>query len=139
MAALDPARAKAVGELRAILHSNLPEGCEEQIGDMPGYVVPLRLYPPGVSYAGRTPGPYTSFASLKNFIALHHFGLYVDRQLLEWFVAPHPKHVNTKLDMGKSCIRFKKPEHIPLQLIAELAAQRSVEEWIAAYERVVKR
>lgn len=78
-----------------------------------------------------------SFASLKNYIALYHFSMYVDAKLMAWFVGEYPKHVSTRLDMGKSCIRFKKPEQIPFELIAQLSTKRDVEKWVASYEEGV--
>jgi uncharacterized protein YdhG (YjbR/CyaY superfamily) len=64
-----------------------------------------------------------------------HIGLYADDKLLEWFTAEFPKHSNTKLDMGKSCIRFKKPEQIPFELIAQLAKKVTPNNWIETYVR----
>ena len=66
-------------------------------------------------------------------------GIYADKELHDWFVAEYPKHVKTKLDMGKSCIRFKKPEAIPFELIGQLAAKMTPQDWIAAYENGLKR
>lgn len=139
IAALEPTRASAVGQLRDVISANLPAGFEEQMASMPGYVVPLDVYPPGYHTSANTPLPYISFASQKGFIALYHFGIYVDRELLAWFEREYPKHMSTKLDMGKSCIRFRKPEKIPYALIAELVAMRSVEEWVSCYEEAMGR
>ncbi len=139
IAALEPARESAVRELREAIVNYLPAGFEERMTTIPNYVVPLKLYPPGYHTKASTPLPYLSFASQKGFIALYHFGIYVDRELMDWFVAEYPKHVSTKLDMGKSCIRFKKPEQIPIALISELVAKRSVKEWIASCERALGR
>ena len=65
---------------------------------------------------------------------MHHMGMYGDPKLVKWFSDEYPKHSSTKLDMGKACIRFKKPEHIPFKLIAELASKISPQQWIAFYE-----
>lgn len=139
IAALEPAREAAVRKLREAIVNNLPKGFEEQMTAMPSYVVPLELYPPGYHTKADTPLPYISFASTKGAIALYHFGIYVDRELMDWFVEEYSKHVSTKLDMGKSCIRFKNPEKIPFNLIAELVAKRSVKQWIASYEKALGR
>ena len=80
-----------------------------------------------------------NIASQKNFIAFYHMGIYANPDLLSWFVAEYPKHVKTKLDMGKSCIRFKKPEQIPFELLGELVKKMSPEDWIALYEKNYKK
>ena len=80
-----------------------------------------------------------SFASQKNFIAVYHMGVYADKDLLEWFTSEYSKRCKTKLDMGKSCIRFKKAEQIPFDLIGELASKMTVQQWIDIYESNVKR
>ena len=65
-------------------------------------------------------------------------GIYAKPELLEWFVGEYPKHCNTKLDMGKSCLRFKKMEDIPFDLLAELISRMTVDEWISIYEKDIK-
>jgi hypothetical protein len=77
-------------------------------------------------------------ASQKNFISLHHMGIYSDPKLLAWFKKEWPKHVDTRLDMGKSCIRFKKVETIPYELIGQLAAKMTVKDWVSRYTKHVK-
>lgn len=106
---------------------------------MLGYVVPHSLYPAGYHCDPKTPLPFLAIASQKNFIALYHMGIYAKPELLKWFTTEYPKHSTAKLDMGKSCIRFKKPEHIPYTLIAELAKKMTVKDWIATYEMNLKR
>lgn len=101
---------------------------------MPTWVVPFERYAAGYHCPPRQPLPFLSIASQKNFIALYHMGLYADPVLYQWFVGEYPKHVPTKLDMGKSCIRFKKPEHLPFELIAELVSRMDAETWIGIYE-----
>jgi len=139
IAELDEPRKKAMHLLRNVITESLPAGFEEQMQSMPSYVVPLAAYPTGYHVAKNTPLPFISIASQKNFIALYHFGIYVDEKLMEWFRAEYPRHMTTKLDMGKSCIRFKKPEQMPLQLIAELCAKRDASQWIASYEQARNR
>ncbi len=135
IASIDSNRQQAVHTLRRTIVDNLPAAFEELMSSMPSYVVPLALFPEGYHCTANTALPFMSFAAQKNFVALYHFGLYVDQELLKWFVAEYPKHVKTKLDMGKSCIRFRKPEQIPFELIAELCAKRSVDDWISCYSR----
>ena len=78
-------------------------------------------------------------ASQKNFVALHHMGMYANPELLEWFVTEYPKHSSKKLDMGKSCVRFKKMEDIPFELIGELVTKMSVQDWVDLYEKNYKK
>ena len=106
---------------------------------MLGYSVPHKIYPPGYHCDPKLPLPFVGMASQKNFIAFYHMGIYAMPDLLKWFVAEYPKHSTAKLDMGKSCIRFKKPEHIPYKLIGELMKKVSVEKWIEVYEKNLKR
>lgn len=124
-----------MARLRETIRSNLPAGFEEVMtGTMPGYVVPLETYPAGYHTGKNVPLPFVSFAALKNHIALYHFGLYVDATLMDWFQSAWSDYTDDKLDMGKSCIRFRKPERIPHELIAALMQQRSVQDWIACYD-----
>ena len=106
--------------------------------NMPSYVVPHSVYPNGYHCAPELPLPFLGMASQKNFIALYHMGIYADKKFMTWFQKEWPKHVKTKLDMGKSCIRFKKMEAIPYELIGELVARMSMEEWITVYEKNFK-
>ena len=98
-------RTAAISKLRDTVKSNLPEGFEEGINyKMIGYYVPHSSYPAGYHCNPKDPLPFINIASQKNFVALYHSGIYADKKLLDWFVAEYPKHVKTKLDMGKSCI-----------------------------------
>jgi uncharacterized protein YdhG (YjbR/CyaY superfamily) len=128
-------RKDALKKLRATILKNIPNGFVEQITyGMIGYVVPHSIYPNGYHCTPELPLPFISFASQKNFIAIYHMGIYANPELLNWFVTEYPKHSTQKLDMGKSCIRFKKANQIPFELIAELAQKMSVQEWITCYE-----
>jgi hypothetical protein len=121
--------------LRDVIKTNLPKGFEEAMSyGMLGFVVPHSIYPKGYHCDPKLPLPFISLASQKNFIALYHMGIYADENLLNWFIAEYPKHCKTKLDMGKSCIRFKKMDDIPFELIGELAKRVSVTDWIKKYE-----
>jgi Domain of unknown function (DU1801) len=106
---------------------------------MISYVVPHNLYPMGYHCDAKQPLPFISIGSQKNYIALHHLGIYADAELVAWFQNEYPKHSKTKLDMGKGCIRFKNISQIPLPLIAELAAKWTPEKWIEVYEKAFKK
>ncbi|MES2691706.1 MAG: DUF1801 domain-containing protein [Bacteroidota bacterium] len=132
-------RKEALNQLRKSIKKNLPKGFKEEMGyGMVGYVVPHSLYPPGYHCDPKLPLPFLGFASQKNMISFYHMGIYADKELLNWFQAEYPKHSKTKLDMGKSCIRFKKPEQIPFDLIAELVSKMTPQNWIEVYEQAFK-
>ncbi|MCD6069036.1 MAG: hypothetical protein K0S33_3862 [Bacteroidetes bacterium] len=140
MDSLPDDRKKAMTELRKVIKKNLPKGFKESMGyGMLGYAVSHSVYPDGYHCDPKVPLPFMSIASQKNFIAVYHMGMYADKKLLDWFVGEYPKHSKTKLDMGKSCIRFKKPDQIPFELIGELASKMTAEEWISVYEKNLKR
>ncbi len=140
LAQLPDSRKKAVSELRKVIKKNLPNGFKEGMGyGMAGYSVPHSQYPAGYHCNPKLPLPFMGFASQKNFIALYSMALYCNPKLLEWFTTAYAKAGVGKLDMGKSCIRFKNPEKIPYKLIGELAAKVTAEEWIAMYEKALKR
>lgn len=127
-------------QLRKTILENIPKGFEETMSyGMIGYVVPHSLYPDGYHCDPKLPLPFINIASQKNFIALYHMGIYADKNLLDWFVSEYPKHSKLKLDMGKSCIRFKKADHIPFQLLGELVLKITVSDWITMYESNIKK
>lgn len=133
-------RKDAFRKLITVLGENLPEGFEAQIQyKMPSFVVPHSIYPQGYHCDPKTPLPFISVASQKNFIAVYHMGIYADEQLLNWFVNEYPLHSRRKLDMGKSCIRFKNTAEIPFDLIAQLAQKMTAQAWIELYEKNYKR
>jgi uncharacterized protein YdhG (YjbR/CyaY superfamily) len=133
-------RIEPIKKLRKIILENIPKGFKEQINyGMPGYVVPFETYPDGYHCDPSLPLPFMNFASQKNFIALYHSGIYSDPKLMDWFTSEYPKYVKTKLDMGKSCVRFKKMDQIPYQLIGELVSKITPEDWISMYESVIKK
>jgi len=131
-------RQAAMQKLRDIIITNLPTGFEERMSyGMIGYVVPRKTYPKGYHCDPKLPLPFINIASQKNFIALYHLGLYNQPELSTWFIEEYPKHCKNKLDMGKSCIRFKNINKIPYQLIAELVSKMTVELWITCYENTI--
>lgn len=132
-------RKKAVSKLRSTIKKNLPKGFKETMSyGMIGYVVPKTIYPKGYHCDPELPLPFMNIASQKNFIALYHSGIYADQNLLKWFQSEYPKHAKARLDMGKSCIRFKKLDDIPYDLIGKLTGKISCDEWIQIYERNIK-
>ena len=127
-------------QLRKVILENIPDGFSEQIlYGMPACVVPRSLYPNGYHVKPELLLPFVNIASQKNFIALYHMGIYANPAVLAWFVEEYPKHCKYKLDMGKSCIRFKKMKDIPYQLIGELMQKMTVQNWIEIYERQTKK
>jgi uncharacterized protein YdhG (YjbR/CyaY superfamily) len=130
----------AFTKLRETILENIPKGFVEQMSyGMIGYVVPHSIYPGGYHCERKLPLPFIAIASQKNFIALYHMGIYAKPKLLNWFVTEYPKHSKQKLDMGKSCIRFKKMNQMPFDLIAELVQKITVQEWITCYESSFKK
>lgn len=133
-------RQPVLQRLRQELSDNLPEGFEETMSyGMIGYVVPHSLYPDGYHCNPELPLPFINIASQKNFVALYHMGIYANPELMEWFTEAYQAADVGKLDMGKSCVRFKKPDKIPYALIGELCRKISVADWIETYERAIKR
>lgn len=140
LAAISEDRQAAVKKLRETVLAHLPGGFSETMSyDMIGYVVPHDRYPDGYHCDPKQPLPFAGIANRKGHIALYHMGMYAEPSLLEWFTAEYPKHSPRKLDMGKSCVRFKKPEHIPYDLIGQLFERMSVDEWIEVYEQGLKK
>ena len=133
-------RKEPVTKLHNLIKDNMPKGLESGIGyGMLAYYVPKSIYPPGYHCKPFPPLPFINVASQKNFIALYHSGLYAKKELYDWFVSEYPKHAKYKLDMGKSCIRFKKVDDIPYDLIKELLGKMTVKEWIDIYESAIKK
>jgi len=133
-------RQSAIKTLRQVIKDNLPKGFEEGIQyNMIGYYVPHSVYPDGYHCDPKTPLPFMSFASQKNSVNLYHSGIYANPELHDWFIKEYPKHCKRKLDMGKSCIRFKKMDEIPFELIGELTRKMTCAEWLDIYESVLKK
>ncbi len=135
IAQLPPERIPIIRKLRATILENLPSGFEEGINyKMLGYYVPHSIYTKGYHCNPKLPLPFMNLASQKNSINLYHNGIYTKKELYNWFVKEYPKHCSRKLDMGKSCIRFKYLEDIPYGLIGEMCTKITVDEWITIYE-----
>lgn len=128
-------RQKAISDIRKVVNKSLPKGFREEMGyGMMGWVVPHKLYPAGYHCNPKQPLPFMGVASQKNFISFYSMVIYSDNKLLRWFQKEWPKHSSKKLDMGKSCIRFKKVDDIPLKLLGELAKKVTPAQWIEIYE-----
>lgn len=139
-AALPAERREVIKKLRRLAAEHLPEGFEETMSyGMIGYVVPHERYPAGYHCDPSLPLPFLNFASQKNYVAMYHSGLYADPDLHDWFVKAYPDHARYKLDMGKSCVRFKRMDDIPYELLGELLKKITPDSWIALYEKNVKR
>ncbi|WP_299181860.1 DUF1801 domain-containing protein [uncultured Chryseobacterium sp.] len=122
------------------IDENLPEGFKQGVSyGMIGWNVPLEIYPAGYHCTPGSPLPFMGLASQKNFIAFYHMGMYAKPELHDWFVSEYPKYAKRKLDMGKSCVRFKKMDDIPFELIAEVSKRMTVDEWIEIYENNLKK
>jgi len=140
MTQLPEDRKDVVQKLRQTILDHIDSKFQECMNfGMLGYVVPFTIYPDGYHCNPKLPLPFMNLASQKNFIAVYHMGMYAKKEIYDWFVTEYPKHTTAKLDMGKSCIRFKKMDAIPYALIGQLAAKLSVEEWIAIYESQIKK
>ena len=128
-----------INKIRAKILHNLPTGFEEVMNyGMIGYVVPHSLYPAGYHCDPKLPLPFMALASQKNSVNFYHMGIYANTELMDWFVKEYAKVAKGKLDMGKSCMRFKKPEQTPLDLIGQLVAKMKVTDWIKLYESSLK-
>ncbi|WP_430400676.1 DUF1801 domain-containing protein [Flavobacterium sp.] len=133
-------RLPALIKLRNTILENLPHGFEEGMSyGMIGYYVPHSIYPKGYHCDSKLPLPFMSFASQKNSINFYHMGIYANKDLYEWFVLEYSIFSKKKLDIGKSCMRFKREEDIPYQLIGQLVQKISVKNWIETYESAFKK
>lgn len=97
-------------------------------------VVPFSIFPQGYHCDGQEL-PAMSIALTKSHLALHHLGFYYDNggPLMEWFQEEYPKHMKTKLNMGKACIRFTNPKTLPLELIGQLAKKMTPQDFVDQY------
>ncbi|MBI3143587.1 MAG: DUF1801 domain-containing protein [Bacteroidetes bacterium] len=139
LAKVPPGRQDDFNSLRQAMLQHIPAGFQEVLSyGMIGYVVPHTLYAPGYHCDPKLPLPFASIAVQKNSINLYHMGLYASPGLLDWFTAAYAHACSKKLDMGKSCIRFKNKESMPLGLIGELMTKLTPEAWIHLYETNLK-
>ena len=133
-------RREAFIKLRETILSSIPDGFEECINyGMIGYVVPHSVYPDGYHCSPELPLPFANIANQKNFIGFYHMGIYAQPDLLKWFQDEYPNHSKYKLNMGKSCVRFKRVNDIPYDLIGEVMTKMTVQDWIGLYETQIKK
>lgn len=127
-------RRTELGAVRNVILAHLPDGYEEimQYG-MIVYVVPLSTYPQGYLGKKDVPLSYAALAAQKNFMSVYLMNIYSDTETEQWFQKASTAS-GKKLDMGKSCIRFKKAHDLPLDVIGQAIARTSVQEFIATYE-----
>jgi|ERR1043166_1149455 hypothetical protein len=131
-------RRQAVAAIREAINKNIPKGFRESIAyGMLSWSVPHEIYPPGYHCDPKLPLGLMGLASQKNYISFYHMGLYAGAWL-DWFQTEWPKHTTRKLDMGKCCVRFKKPDDIPIKLIGQLASKMTPQQWVATYEKALK-
>jgi hypothetical protein len=140
IASLPDDRKQIVCDIRKAINDNLPEGFKEGMAyGMISWSVPHDIYPPGYHCDPKLPLGYMGLASQKNYISFYSMCLYADSKELESFRAEWPKYSTKKLDMGKSCIRFKKADDVPLWLIGKLASRFTPQQWIGIYEKALDR
>jgi hypothetical protein len=131
-------RRMVIEKIRETLLNNLPAGFEETIAyGMLGFVVPHTLYPKGYHADPKQPLPFIALGNQKNYISLYHMALYADNE--SWFLTEWPKHSSQKADIGKCCIRMKKLDAIPYELIGQLAQKFTPQQWIQQYEASLKK
>ena len=134
---LPPERRAALEAIRAVILKNLNPGFVETMHyGMIGYVVPHTLYPPGYHCNPAEPLPFASLASQKNHMSLHMMSL--DEGGDDAWFRDAWQRTGLRLDMGKCCVRFKKPEDVPVVLIGQLVSKVTPQQWIDYYEGVVK-
>ena len=133
-------RKESVNKIIKVVEENIPVGYTKVMNySMPSFVIPHSIYPAGYHVTPDLPLPFIGVASQKNHIGFYHMGVYADSNLLDWFISEYPKYCKSKLDMGKSCIRFKKMDDIPYELVAELSTKMTTQDWISIYEKSIKR
>jgi hypothetical protein len=129
---LDPDRRAAIDEVRRVILDNLPDGYDEAMSfGMISYEIPLDRFPN--TYNGK-PLVYAALASQKNYMALYLNSVYGDSDTDAWFRQRY-EATGKKLDMGKSCVRFRRLDSLPLELVGEVIAKTSVDDYIASYEK----
>lgn len=134
LAELSPERRASIEAVRKVILSNLDSDCEEgmQYG-MIGYFIPHRIYPAGYHCDPRQPLPYACLASQKNYMSLYMMCLYAHTPLAQWFETEWKK-TGKKLDMGKSCLRFKSSDDLALEVIGEAIRRVPASKYIEIYE-----
>jgi hypothetical protein len=130
-------RREAISAVRAVILANLPNGYEECMSyGMIGYVVPHSIYPKGYHCNPKLPLPFMNLGSQKSHMSLHVMCCYGESQLRAWFEKAW-KDAGKKFDMGAACVRFKKLEDVPLEVIGQLVARVPVDAYIGGIEKLV--
>lgn len=139
LAALPDDRRKTLDAVRRVIRKNLDKNFEEGIQyGMIGYYVPHRVYPPGYHCDPKQPLPYVALASQKNYMSLYLMCIYGHDELRDSFEAAWAKS-GKKLDMGKSCIRFKKLDDLALDVIGQAIKKTPAKKFVAHYEATMAR
>jgi len=127
-------------QLQKTIHDNIPPGFSAgELYKMPSWFISLEDYPAGYHCKKNEPLPFLSVALQKSHIAIYHMGMYAEPTLLNWFETEFQKRTGKKPDMGKSCIRFKKPGEIPFELLGELVSKMTPSDWIKLYEAAFRK
>ena len=123
--------------VRELILANLPAGYQEGIQyGMIGYSVPHSIYPAGYHCDPTQPLPYAMLGSQKNHMAIHLCNVYGHKETQEWFLKAY-KATGKRLDMGKSCVRFKKVADLPLEVIGQVIARTPVAKYVAGVQAVL--
>ncbi len=132
---LSKSQQEKVNTIRTLLEDHLPKGFEQQFdGVFIHYVVPLSLYAKGYHVDSTKPLPFVSLGVNKQHVVIYHFGLYSDSSLLESFKKNYQDEHVGRLNMGKSCIRLKNEQKLPIKALSYLFSQMSAQQWISIYE-----
>jgi len=137
LAALPSERRAALQAVRKVIQANLGKGFKEgmQYG-MIGYCVPHSVYPAGYHCDPKQPLPFASLASQKNHMSFSVMSVYLDPAEERWFKSAWQKS-GKKLDMGKACVRFKRLEDVPLEVVGQTFARTSAAQFIERYEAIL--
>jgi len=131
---LPPDRREAISAVRKVILDNLPKGYQECMSyGMIGYVVPHSIYPKGYHCDPKLPLPFVNLGSQKNHMALYLMNLYGQPKNEQWFRKAW-EGAGKKLDMGKACVRFKRLEDVPLEVVGQAVARTPVADYIARIE-----
>lgn len=138
LASLPEDRRAAIAAVREVILNHLPKGYEEgmQYG-MIGYYVPHSVFPAGYHCDPKQPLPFASLAAQKNHMALYLMCIYGDAKLRRWFESAC-EGSGKKLDMGQCCVRFKKLEDLPLDVVGKTIARVPVADYVARYEQTLQ-
>lgn len=139
IAGLESPWKEALDRLRQTVRAALRGPFEESMDyGMITYRVPLAVYPGGYRPSKGGPLPFLCLAAQKGYLGFYHLGMYADPGLVSWFTQAWEALGVGKLDLGKSCIRLRKPEKIPFELLGTLAGKMDLDTWVKVYEESLK-